>query len=140
MFWNDCGDTRGFHLFDTETLEHTPIDNPYQLFSIIYYEDQDYQLFDTTQYTNKIVKLIVRKKSDTKKFEKFVDKLFSSNVAELKVVENFEFQESEEFEAFESEDTMSILNRYVEEAEVNLDKSRIQKMIQEIYQEACELV
>ena len=140
MFWNDCGDTRGFHLFDTETLEHTPIDNPYQLFSIIYYEDHDYQLFDTTQYTNKIVKLIVRKKSDTKKFEKFVDKLFSSNVAELKVVENFEFQESEEFEAFESEDTMSILNRYVEESEVNLDKSRIQKMIQEIYQEACELV
>ena len=140
MFWNDCGDTRGFHLFDTETLEHTPINNPYQLFSIIYYEDDDYQLFDTTKYTNKIVKLIVRKKSDTKKFEKFVDKLFSSNVAELKVVENFEFQESEEFEAFESEDTMSILNRYVEESEVNLDKSRIQKMIQEIYQEACELV
>jgi len=140
MFWNDCGDTRGFHLFDTETLEHTPINNPYQLFSIIYYEDDDYQLFDTTKYTNKIVKLIVRKKSDTKKFEKFVDKLFSSNVAELKVVENFEFQESEEFEAFESEDTMSILNRYIEEAEVNLDKSRVQKMIQEIYQEACELV
>ena len=105
-----------------------------------YYEDDDYQLFDTTKYTNKIVKLIVRKKSDTKKFEKFVDKLFSSNVAELKVVENFEFQESEEFEAFESEDTMSILNRYIEESEVNLDKSRIQKMIQEIYQEACELV
>ena len=140
MFWNDCGDTRGFHLFDTETLEHTPINNPYHLFSIIYYEDNDYQLFDTTKYTNKIVKLIVRKKSDTKKFEKFVDKLYSSNVAELKVVENFEFQESEEFEAFESEDTMSILNRYVEESEVNLDKSRIQKMIQEIYQEACELV
>ena len=140
MFWNDCGDTRGFHLFDTETLEHTPINNPYQLFSIIYYEDNDYQLFDTTQYTNKIVKLIVRKKTDTKKFEKFVDKLFSSNVAELKVVENFEFHESEEFEAFESEDTMSILNRYIEESEVNLDKSRIQKMIQEIYQEACELV
>ena len=140
MFWNDCGDTRGFHLFDTETLEHTPINNPYHLFSIIYYEDNDYQLFDTTQYTNKIVKLIVRKKSDTKKFEKFVDKLYSSNVSELKVVENFEFQESEEFEAFESEDTMSILNRYIEEAEVNLDKSRIQRMIQEIYQEACELV
>ena len=140
MFWNDCGDTRGFHLFDTETLEYTPINNPYHLFSIIYYEDNDYQLFDTTQYTNKIVKLIVRKKSDTKKFEKFVDKLYSSNVSELKVVENFEFQESEEFEAFESEDTMSILNRYIEEAEVNLDKSRIQKMIQEIYQEACELV
>ena len=32
MFWNDVNDPRGFHLFDTETLEHTPINNPYKLF------------------------------------------------------------------------------------------------------------
>ena len=36
MFWNDCEDTRGFHIFDTETLEHTPINNPYRLFHKIY--------------------------------------------------------------------------------------------------------
>ena len=140
MFWNDVEDTRGFHIFDTETLEHIPINNPYRLFYKIFYEDNDYQTFDTRPYENKIVKLIVRKKTNTKKFEKFVDKLYNSNVAELKIVENFEFQESEEFEAFESEDTLSILNRYIEEAEVNLDKSRVQKVIQEVYQEACELI
>ena len=140
MFWNDVNDTRGFHIFDTETLEHTPINNPYKLFYNIYYEDTNYQTFDTREYENKIVRIIVRKKSDTKKFEKFIDKLYVSGVSELKVVENFAIQESEEFEAFESEDTLSILNRYIEEAEVSLDKSTIQKMIQEIYQEACELV
>jgi len=32
------------------------------------------------------------------------------------------------------------LNRYIQEAEISLDKSVIQKMMQEIYQEACELV
>ena len=37
MFWNDVNDTRGFHIFDTETLEHTPVDNPYKLFHNIYY-------------------------------------------------------------------------------------------------------
>ena len=26
LYWNDVDDTRGFHIFDTETLEHTPID------------------------------------------------------------------------------------------------------------------
>ncbi|MFZ9876907.1 MAG: recombinase, partial [Candidatus Nanopelagicales bacterium] len=88
----------------------------------------------------KIVKVIVRKKSDSKKFEKFVDKLYSAGVAELKIVENFTINEAEDFEAFESEDTLSILNRYIEEAEINLDKSIVQKVIQEIYQEACELV
>jgi hypothetical protein len=35
---------------------------------------------------------------------------------------------------------MSILNRYIEEAEVPLDKSLIQKIMNEVYQEACELV
>ena len=140
MFWNDVNDERGFHIFDTETLEHTSVNNPFRLFYNIYYEDTNYQTFDTREYENKIVRIIVRKKSDTKKFEKFVDKLYASGVAELKVVENFAVQEVENFEAFESEDTLSILNRYIEEAEINLDKSIIQKMIQEIYQEACEIV
>ena len=140
MFWTDVNDTRGFVIFDTETLEHTYIDNPYKMFYNIYYEDTNYQTFDTREYENKILKVVVRKKTDTKKFEKFIDKLYSSNIAELKIIENFDIQEPQEFEAFESEDTISILNRYIEEAEISLDKSIIQKMMQEIYQEACELV
>jgi hypothetical protein len=140
MFWNDVNDERGFHIFDTETLEKTAINNPYRLFYNIYYEDTNYQTFNTKEYENKIVRVIVRKKTDIKKFEKFIDKLYSSNIAELKIIENFAVPELEDFEAFESEDTLSILNRYIEEAEINLDKSIVQKMIQEIYQEACELV
>jgi len=140
IYWNDLEDTRGFHIFDTDTLEHIPVNNPYRIFYNIFYNDHNYQTFDTRELEGKIVKLIVRKKSDPKKFEKFVDKLYNSNVHELKIIENFVIQESEDFEAFESEDTLSILNRYIEEAEINLDKSRVQKMIQETYQEACELV
>ena len=140
IYWNDLNDTRGFTIFDTETLEHTPINNPYKMYHNIYYEDTNYQTFDTRDYENKIVKVVVRKKTDTKQFEKFIDKLYGSNVAELKVVENFEIQGTEEFEAFESEDTLSILDRYIQEAEISLDKTVIQKMMQEIYQEACELV
>ena len=140
IYWNDLNDTRGFTIFDTETLEHIPINNPYKMYHNIYYEDTPHQMFDASQYENKIVKIVVRKKSDTKQFEKFIDKLYASNVAELKVVENFEIQGTEEFEAFESEDTLSILDRYIQEAEISLDKTVIQKMMQEIYQEACELV
>ena len=140
IYWTDVNDTRGFTVFDTETLEHTYINNPYKMFHNIYYEDTDYQTFDISEYENKIVKVIVRKKSDTKEFEKFIDKLYASNIAELSIVENFDVQESVEFETFESEDTISILNRYIREAEISLDKSVIQKIMQEIYQEACELV
>jgi hypothetical protein len=139
MFWNDCNDTRGFHIFDTETLEHTPVNNPYKMFHTLYYEDTPHQMLDTTPFEQKIVKVIVRKKTDPKQFEKYIDKLYSSNLFELKVVENFEFVESEEFEAEESEDTISILNRYIQEAEVDLDKAVITSILQDVYKEACEV-
>jgi len=140
MFWSDVGDRRGFTIFDTETLEHTPVDNPYRLFYNIYYEDTNHQTFDTREYENKIVKVIVRKKTDIKKFEKFIDKLYAANVADLKISENFALEESEDFQPSESEDTISILNRYIQEAEIDLDKSRIQQIMMSTYQEACELV
>ena len=140
IYWNDVNDARGFTIFDTETLEHISINNPYRIFYNIYYEDTPHQTFDAREYENKIVRVIVRKKSNQKNFEKFVDKLYSSNVFELKVVENFQIQESEEFEAFESENTISILDRYITESEINLDKSVVQRLIREIYQEACEMV
>jgi len=140
MFWNDVESPRGFTIFDTESLEHRPINNPYRLFYKIFYEDTDHQTFNTTEYENKIVKVIVRKKTDTKKFEKFIDKLYTSGVADLKIVENFQLDESEEFEADESEDTMSILSRYIDESETELNKTVIQSLIKEIYQEACEVV
>ena len=140
IFWNDVNDTRGFHIFDTETLEHTPVNNPYKMYYVIYYDDDNYQTFDTREYENKIVKVIVRNKSNTKKFEKFIDKLYTSNVSELKIVENLQIEENENFETYESEDTLSILNRYVEESEISLDKSIVQKMLHEIYREACEII
>ena len=112
MFWNDVGDTRGFTIFDTgnsRTILMLTIHIGCSTTSI--YEDTDYQTFDAREYENKIVKVIVRKKSNSKKFEKFIDKLYSANVADLKTVENFEVGDPEEFEAFESEDTLSILNK-----------------------------
>ena len=143
LYWTDVGDRRGFTIFDTKTLEHHPVDNPYRMFYNIYYEDTNHQTFDTREYENKIVKVVVRKKSDTKQFEKFVDKLYASGIADLKIVENYDFggwfKESDS-EAFESEDTLSILNRYIQEAEIDLDKSTIKQMVNEIYQEACEMV
>ena len=140
MYWNDVNDReRGFHLFDTDTLEHTPVNNPYQLFHNLYYEDTPHQMLDITKYDQKILKVIVRKKSDPKQFEKYIDKLYSSNLAELKIVENFDFTEGEEFEADESEDTISLLNRYIQESEVDLDKSVITEILQDVYREACEV-
>ena len=143
MYWNDVNDPRGFVLFDTETGEIEYVNNPNTLFSIFYYEDTKHQLFNASQYRNKIVKVVVRKKSSQKSFDKFLDKLFSVGLIDMKVVENFNVQESEEFDASDAEEnTLSILSRYVDEAdfeESSLQKDAIKALLSEIYMEACEV-
>ena len=139
MFWNDVNDARGFTILDTETLEHFHIDNPYKLFYNLYYEDTNYKLFNATEYKDKIVKVIVRKKTSQKQFEKFIDKLYSVGIQELKIIENFAIQENDEFEVEETENTINILNRYIDESEFDGDKTTIKGILQEIYKEACEV-
>jgi DNA repair exonuclease SbcCD nuclease subunit len=139
MYWTDVNDTRGFHIFDTETLEHTPINNPYKLFHNVYYEDTPHQTFDASEYSNKIVKVIVRKKSKQKDFEKFIEKLYRIGIQDLKIVENFEIQENENFTVDEEENTISILNRYIEESEFDFDKNIIKGIFQDLYKQACEV-
>ena len=139
IYWTDVNDTRGFTIFDTETLEHFHINNPYKMFHNIYYEDTLAKDFEFEEYSNKIVKVIVRKKTNPKEFEKFLDKLYESNVQDLKIVENFQVQEVEDISHFESEDTFSILDRYIQESEIELDKSTLKNLIREVYQEACEM-
>ena len=139
MYWTDVNDTRGFHIFDTETLTLTPINNPYKLFYNIYYEDTNYKLFNATEYENKIVKVIVRKKTNPKDFERFIDKLHTVGIQDLKIVENFDVHESEEFDIDEEESTISILNRYIDESEFEFDKNVIKGIFQDLYRQACEV-
>jgi len=139
MFWNDVLDTRGFHIFDTKTIEHKPVNNPYRLFYNIYYEDTNYKLFDTREFKDKIIKVVVKKKTDQKQFEKFIDKLYNSGIQDLKIIENFVLTESSDFEVEETENTIGILNRYIDESEFEGDKTLIKGILQKIYTEACEV-
>ena len=139
MFWNDVEDARGFTIFDTETLEHFHVNNPYRLFYKVFYDDHNYKLFNTKELKNKIVKLIVKKKTDQKLFEKFIDKLYSTGIQDLKIIENFAFQENTKFDIEESENTIGILNRYIDESEFEGDKTIIKGMLQQIYSECCEV-
>ena len=97
------------------------------------------KLFNVTEYENKIVKVIVRKKSKPKDFEKFIDKLYSVGVQDLKIIENFDIQENEDFEIGDEENTLSILSRYIDESETQYDKNIIKNIFQDLYKQACEV-
>lgn len=140
MFWNDVDDKRGFHIFDTETYEMEFIENPYTMFERIYYEDSNYKTFNSSFLKDKIVKVVVRKKSDQLQFEKFIDKIIKTGCVDIKIVENFAINDDEvNLSQDECEDTLTILNKYIDDSDFDLDKDIVKQLMKEVYQEACEL-
>ena len=63
---------------------------------------------------------------------------FSQKISN-EIIENFEIQENEEFDISEDENTITILNRYIDESEVQFDKNIIKGILQNLYKEACEV-
>ena len=139
MFWSDVDDTRGFHIFDTDTYDMEYFKNPYNIFERIYYEDSDIKQIDSSILKDKIVKIVVRKKTNQLNFDKFLDKIVKSSPLDLKVVEIVDVDdENVDCEEISAEDTLSILDKYVEEAEFGLDKTIIKKLLRDVYKEALE--
>ena len=142
IYWNDYRDRRGFHIFDTETLELEFIQNPYEIYQKIYYHEDNIQssMFKFHEYANTFIKIIVEKKTNTDKFERFISQLYAAGVHEIKVIEDPSFEQdlSEEID-IEREDTLTILEKYVDDME-HSDKDALKNILKSLYVEALELV
>ena len=140
MFWNDCDDKRGFHIYDTEKLTLKTINNPYQMYKIINYADTPRQLTKFEEYRNKIVKVVVRQKTDDKEYERFMQSLARVHPYDIKVVERSVNMLAPEENVAQTEDTMTLLNTYVDDLTTDLNKSKIKDILRVTYQEACEVI
>ena len=141
IYWNDCDDRRGFHLFDTETLKLTYVENTYRMFKKFYYNYQKVEYSDEQfeDCKDKFVKVIVEKKTDFYAFDRFVDKIHKVGVHDLKIIENYDLT-TEDSDEIEVEDTLTTLEKYVHELEQDhLDKQSIIDIIKGLYVEASEV-
>jgi len=140
MTWNDYDDPRGFHILDTKTQELTFIENPYRMFVRYVYDDAkvDPDSIDASMFAEKMVKLVVANKNDFYKFDQLIDRLYKQNLLELKIIEDFSEFEAEALgdENLDIEDTMSLLNSFVDTTETDADKPRIKNLLKELYIEA----
>jgi hypothetical protein len=138
--WSDYNDPRGYHLYDTETNEIEFYENPNRIFHKIYYDDttDDLSEFDLSALVGCCVRLVVVKKTDFYKFDRFVDKLYDCNLLELKIIEDFSEFETEAMgeEEFNVEDTMTVLSDFVDTISTDLEKTRIKSILQTLYVEA----
>jgi len=146
MTWSDYDDARGFHVFDTETLELTYIKNPYSIFHKVYYNDLDKTLdevlnFDPSVYTNTFVKLVVRAKSNPYWLDMVVEKLEAADVLDLQIIEdNIGLALDDDSDTVdEADDTLVILKKYVDQLETNVDRGLINKFISDLHHEALNL-
>ena len=144
MTWSDYNCPKGFHVFDTETRELTRILNPQKIFEKIYYDDtqENYDTHDVNQYRNKYIKLVVVNKNDLYKFDKFTDKLFKADCHEVKIIEDFTDLDANTVSddiVENSQDTMTLLGKYIDDLDVNLDKTKLKGDISKLYHEAQDL-
>ena len=144
MTWSDANDDKGFHIYDTETRELEFIKNPNTMFKRIWYNDQDAvvtDIIEMEQYANCYIKLIIKNKTNPYWFDMFIERLERVNPIHLQVVEdhlNLNLEDDEDVVA-EAEDTLTILNNYIEQLDTSVDKQNVTKVIHDLYSEALTL-
>ena len=145
MTWSDYNDPRGFHIYDTDTGRLEFIRNPYSMFHQLRYNDEGLRVeeldqLDLTGLKDTYIKVVVEKKTNPYIFDLFLDRIQQVGAASVKIVEDVSAQLSNEEEVVdETQDTVTILNRYIESVELDFDKNRLSKFIGELYQEALNV-
>lgn len=142
LYWNDYGQKRGFHVLNTNNKKLTFYTNPHHIFNKLWYDDvsNDYtEIPDFTKLKGSYVKLIVLKRDNQLWFDRMVKALHNADVADLKIIEDISVELDEANESLESEDTMTILEKYVDDLEETVDKSSVVKILKTLYLEAIDL-
>jgi len=136
LYWNDYGCKRGFHVFDTNTLKTTFYRNPFDTFHKIYYND-GMNVPDDIKGT--FVKLIVEDKGDYANFDYNVKLLQDMGLGDLKIIEDLSVELDGKDSVLETEDTMTLLDNYIDEIDLKVNKSNIKNVMRSLYMEASEL-
>lgn len=139
MTWSDYNDPRGFHIFDTDTRELTFFRNENRLFMKTWYDDENVDFdklmnFDEFQFENKFVKIILKNKTNAYFFDKYSDKIQSGNPIKIQVVDDHKniMNISEDDLVNEAEDTMTIINKHVDNMKVKQSRE-LKNLLKDLY-------
>lgn len=122
MDWSDYGSDRGFYIIDTETLQVEFVLNPYSMFAVIDYDDEDATVedlndLDETLFEDSYIRINVTNVSNKALLSKFIEKVETFDVADLKVneVKSTETKEDgEEEEVHDIEHTLPLVMKYID--------------------------
>lgn len=144
MTWMDYGDQRGFHVFDTETRELEFIPNPYSIFHRIPYDDtiQDFdywKYYDFEKLKETYVKIVVINKQNPYLFDTVMDNLYRVGVVDVSIVEDLTTTEIEDDMVNEAEDTITILNKYIDGLTLQVKPDKLKSLMKQLYVESLNM-
>jgi len=142
--WSDYDDPRGFHILDTDTLELTFVENPYKMFLKLWYDDSNgvVDLGRDVDYSGKIIKVIVKNKTNPYMFDKYIELLEHHGLLNLQIVEdnlNLDLETDDNI-INEAESTIDIFKKYIDQiSSAGVNKAKLESTIIDIYNEALNV-
>jgi DNA repair exonuclease SbcCD nuclease subunit len=143
MTWSDYNDPKGFHIFDTNTREMEFVKNPYSMFNKVIYDDGEtdfdyWKAYDFASLKDTYVKVVVLNKQNPFLFDHVIDNLYKVGIADLSIVEDFSDLnvDIDQDIVDQAEDTITILSKYIDNLELDVESDKLKKLMRELYVEA----
>lgn len=151
MIWSDHGDARGFHWWTPETHQLDFVENSYGLFYKFTYDDANQsgtyvnELLNTmtrANITQKIVKVIVKQKTQPVWYDTFADATLKLGAHDLQFVDDTAWS-GVDFDAVEHDhalDTLTLIHKYVESLPWanSCIQHDVTTLMSDLYQEATD--
>lgn len=151
MIWSDSEDPRGFHWWTPQTHQLQFVENPHRLFYKFIYDDANQpgtyvqsllkQMTDAN-VTQKIVKVVVKQKTQPVWYDTFADAALKLGAHDLQFLDDTAWS-GDDFEAVDHDhdlDTRTLILRYVDSLPwANTDiQQDVSRLMSELYQEATD--
>jgi len=142
MTWADFNCPRGWHTFETTTGILKYYQNHNYIFHKINYNDENKELdeimnLDFEKFKNCYIKILVEKKTNPYWLDMLVEEL-EKYAVDVKILENLVNKE-ENSNIENGEDTITILKKFINEADVTLDKKQLDNFLTNLYNEALSI-
>lgn len=138
--WSDCNDPRGFHIFDLETRDLTFIQNEYTIHHKFEYDEDTINLsqLEEKDFNNKIVKIIIKNKTDNLSFDSFIEFLENCSPYKYQIIDEI-IEINEEDLVLEAESTLEIFKKYIHSSNTgSIVKDDLERVVVELYNEAID--
>ena len=142
--FSDLHEKKGFHILDTESRDIEFIENPHMMFYCLTYNDSsgplDLDSLNFSNMKNAFVKIYIEHKKHPYSFDRYMDKLYEAGVSKITTVDdanNSSWQQEEIVDL--AQETVTLINNEVDQLEEVKDKSKLKKLIKDLYMESLSL-